>query len=230
VDALRRILGNERHRFASALIVTESLFSMDGDIAPLADLRKLADEFDAALMVDDAHAIGILGPNGRGLCAELGMMPDVLTGTFGKAFGASGAFVLGQPATIQLIENLARSFVFSTAPSPTIAAAALAAVDLVEAADPERVRLRMHVQTLRQGLRALDYRVVDGDRHIIPVILGTPDAATELSSRLLELGVFVHAIRPPTVPQGTSRLRVTPMSSHKPEQIAQALEAFRDAR
>jgi 8-amino-7-oxononanoate synthase len=156
--------------------------------------------------------------------------PDVLTGTFGKACGASGAFVAGPESVVQLVENRARSYVFSTAPSPAVAAAAAASIDLVEGADRERAQLLEHARALREGLRALDYRVVDGESQIIPVLLGAAGAAMELSARLLELGVFVHGIRPPTVPAGTSRLRVTPMASHEPQHIQRALEAFRHAR
>jgi 8-amino-7-oxononanoate synthase len=225
-----QVLSLERHRFKVALVVTESMFSMDGDFAPLAELRALCDQHDAALIVDEAHALGVIGPSGRGLCARAGVSADLLTGTLGKAFGASGAFVSGPAATVQLVENRARSYVFSTAPSPMVPAAAQVAIDLVEVADDRRDRLRVHAQRLRAGLQELGYRVPDGEGHIIPVLLGTPERATELSARLLSAGVFVHPIRPPTVAAGTSRLRVAPMATHEPDQIACALEAFRDAR
>jgi 7-keto-8-aminopelargonate synthetase-like enzyme len=148
----------------------------------------------------------------------------------GKAFGASGAFIAGPAPTVQLIENRARSYIFSTAPSPIIPAAAEAAIDLVEGADSRREQLRVHALRLRVGLRELGYRVPAGEGHIIPVLLGAAEHASQLSARLLQSGVFVHAIRPPTVAPGTSRLRVTPMATHEPGQIASALEAFRDAR
>jgi 8-amino-7-oxononanoate synthase len=230
VDHVEALLRAERQRFAAALVVTESLFSMDGDCAPVGALRALCDRYQSALVVDEAHAIGILGPKGRGLCAREGVAPDLMTGTFGKAFGASGAFAAGASSTIQWIENRARSYVFSTAPSPSLPAAVLAALDLVEAADQRRARLAAHASVLRAGLRELDYRVPDGQGHIIPVLLGSPTRATELSARLLERGVFVHAIRPPTVAPGTSRLRVTPMATHQPWHLEGALNAFRDSR
>jgi 8-amino-7-oxononanoate synthase len=227
---VEELLGAERHRFAAALVVTESMFSMDGDTAPVAALRAICDRYQSALIVDEAHALGVLGPKGRGLCALEGVAPDLMTGTFGKAFGASGAFVAGASATVHWIENRARPYVFSTAPSPSLPAAVLAALDLVEAADQRRARLAEHAARLRAGLRNLDYRVPDGQGHIIPVLLGTPTRATELSARLLERGVFVHAIRPPTVAPGTSRLRVTPMATHQPWHIEAALDAFRQSR
>jgi 8-amino-7-oxononanoate synthase len=225
-----RLLSADRHRFKIALVVTESMFSMDGDYAPLVALRELCDRFDAALVVDEAHALGVLGPAGRGLCARDGVAPDLITGMLGKAFGASGAFVAGPEPTIRLIENRARSYIFSTAPSPIIPAAGEAAIDLVEGADARREQLRVHALRLRVGLRELGYQVPAGEGHIIPVLLGAAEHASQLSARLLESGVFVHAIRPPTVAPGTSRLRVTPMATHQPGQIASALEAFRDAR
>jgi 8-amino-7-oxononanoate synthase len=229
-DHARELLQAGRHRFARALLVTESLFSMDGDVAPIAALRELCDHYDCGLMVDEAHALGVLGPNGRGLCAQESVVPDLLTGTFGKAFGACGAFVAGASTTIQLVENRARSYVFSTALSPSIPAAVLAAFDLVEAAGPARLRLVERATMLRSGLRELGYQLTDARDHIIPVLLGSADHAVELSARLLELGVFAHAIRPPTVAPGTSRLRVTPMATHELQHIEAALRAFHQAR
>ena len=230
VAHVAELLREERANYASALLVTESLFSMDGDFAPVVALRELCDAMDVALVVDEAHALGVIGPAGRGLCAREQVRPDVMTGTFGKAFGASGAFVAGPEPVVRLVENRARSYVFSTAPSPAVPAAAIAAIDLVEHADRERERVLHHARSLRDGLWALGYQVLDAEAQILPVLLGSAHAATELSARLLELGVFVHAIRPPTVAPGTSRLRITPMASHEPQQIARALEAFRDAR
>jgi 8-amino-7-oxononanoate synthase len=226
----RDLLRAERHRFAAALLVTESLFSMDGDVAPLAALRTLCDRYDAALVVDEAHALGALGPTGRGMCELAGVRPDVLTATFGKAFGASGAFAAGPADVVQLIENRARSYVYSTAPSPCMPAAALAAIDLVEVADERRERLRTHARDLRMGLRSLGFQVPDGDSHIIPVLLGAASMASQLSAELLARGVFVHGIRPPTVPAGASRLRVTPMATHEPSHIEQCLAVFREVR
>jgi len=224
VEHCAHLLREYRAHFDLALVVTESLFSMDGDIAPLRELRALADRFDAALYVDDAHAFGVYGPGGRGLCAQAGVTPDLFAATFGKAWGASGAFVAGHSAVVRWIENRARSYVFSTAPSPVVPAAVLAAFDLVERADDRRASLAEHARVLRSGLSALGYEVIAGESQIIAVLLGDASLATQLSAALLERGVFVHGIRPPTVPAGTSRLRISPMATHSPAQIAFALE------
>ena len=230
VEHCAQLLREQRASFELAVVVTESLFSMDGDIAPLGELRALADRHDAALFVDDAHAFGVYGPQGRGLCHALGVVPDLVSATFGKAFGASGAFVAGSSKVIRWIENRARSYVFSTAPSPVVPAAVLAAYEQIELADDRRTRLNQHVQTLRRALNDMGYDVLAGDSHIIPVLLGDPSLATRLSSALLERGVFVHGIRPPTVPAGTSRLRITPMATHAPAHIDYALEQLRALR
>ncbi|MEY4581956.1 MAG: hypothetical protein RL701_6659 [Pseudomonadota bacterium] len=228
IDHVEALLRLHRHQAESAIVVTESLYSMDGDYAPLRELRELCDEFNAALVVDEAHAIGAIGPRGRGLCALLGLVPDILMGSFGKALGASGAFLAAKAPVLQLIENRARSYVFSTAPSPAVAAAALAAIELVEHSGDRRTRLKQHSLRLRAGLSELGYHVLPGDSHIIPVLLGQPGLASEFSQALLERGVFVHGIRPPTVPPGTSRLRIAAMASHTPEHIDFALEKFRE--
>lgn len=230
LHALERILLEHRASRPAALVITEGLFSMDGDLAPLRDLRALCDRFECGLVVDDAHSVGVFGPSGRGLCARDAVVPDLLIGTLGKAFGTSGAFVAGDRETVQLVENRGRSYVFSTAPSPTMAAAALHAIDLVEAADPARARLLDHARRLRRELRALGFDVPEGDSPIIPVHIGAPDETMRLSALLLELGVFVHGVRPPTVPPGTSRLRVSPMATHEPAHIDAALNAFQSLR
>jgi 7-keto-8-aminopelargonate synthetase-like enzyme len=200
---------------------------MDGDVAPLRELHALSREFDGSMLVDEAHALGIRGPRGRGVCAELGIAPALMTGTFGKAFGASGAFVAGAPSLVQLIENRARSYVFSTAPSPVVAAAASAALELVQHEDGRRLQLSAHVKRVREGLTALGYRVLPGDSPIVPVILGAAADATAFSAKLLELGFFVHGVRPPTVPEGTSRLRLIPIATHTDQHITSLIDAFR---
>jgi 8-amino-7-oxononanoate synthase len=227
---LGELLARERASAKAALILTESAFSMDGDLAPLSELRALADRYDAGLLVDEAHSLGVLGPQGRGLCADQGVVPDLLVGTLGKAFGSAGAFVAGTREAVQLVENRARSYIFSTAPTPALAAAAVVATDLVEAADDRRLALLAHTTRLRAALRELEFHVQAGDSHIIPVIIGRPDVTMAVSASLLTHGVFVHGIRPPTVAPGTSRLRITPMASHETEHIDQAIAAFRAVR
>lgn len=225
-DHLESLLRRHRGGADRALIVTDSLFSMDGDIAPLADLASLGRAFEAGLMVDEAHALGVMGPCGRGLAAEQGVTPDAIVGTLGKSFGAAGAFVAGSEPLISWIRNRARSFVFSTAPPPPVARAATAALTLVRQADPERRRLLAYAARLRVKLRALGYDVPDGESQIIPVIVGPNDSTMKISRDLFERGVFVQGIRPPTVPRGTARLRVTPMATHLEDQIERAMAAF----
>jgi glycine C-acetyltransferase len=230
LEALARMLERTRAEGSSALVVTESLFSMDGDLAPLGGLRELCDQFDCGLVVDEAHAVGVLGPHGRGLCAELGIRADALVGTLGKAFGGSGAFIAGSREVVQAVENRARPYIFSTAPSPGLAAAALRATDLVEGADDARTALQRNAARLRGALRRLGFNVPTGASPIIPVLIGQPADTMRLSHQLLERGVFVHGVRPPTVAPGTSRLRVTPMAIHRADQLDFALDAFSSVR
>jgi 7-keto-8-aminopelargonate synthetase-like enzyme len=179
-------------------------------------------------MVDEAHALGVIGPNGRGVCARDGIEPDLLMGTLGKSFGCSGAFVSGSHPAVRLIENRARSYIFSTAPPPALAQGILTATDLVEKADDRRESLRAHTAALRSGLRTCGYRLLPGDAWIIPVMIGAADATMKLSAALLSKRVFVHGIRPPTVAPETCRLRVTPIATHTSAHIATALRAFAD--
>lgn len=223
---LESLLRAHRHEGATAFIVSDALFSMDGDRAPAAALHELARRYDAALVLDEAHSLGVLGPDGRGLAAEAGIVPDVVIGTLGKAFGTAGAFVASSSPVIRLLENRARSFVFSTAPPPPIAAATRCAVALVEAANEARARLRGHSIRLRAALRDQGHRVPEDDTPIVPVLIGDASETMRLSRDLLDLGVFAHGIRPPTVPPGTSRLRIVPMATHTDEQIDRAIAAF----
>lgn len=223
---LERKLRAHRARGRAALVVTESMFSMDGDVPPLAEIARLAREHEAGLVVDEAHALGVMGPHGRGLCQSVGVNPDVVIGTLGKAFGSEGAFAAGADAVVDLLRHRSRSYVFSTAPAAPIAAVATAAVKLVTEADALRSTLRQHSKRLREGLRDLGYDVLAGDGPIIPVMVGEPVPTMELSRQLFEQGVFVHGVRPPTVPEGTGRLRVVPMASHTHDDIEEALQAF----
>jgi 8-amino-7-oxononanoate synthase len=225
-EHLQELLRHERHRAQRALVVTDSLFSMDGVEAPLRELASVARSFEAGLLVDEAHALGILGPSGRGVCAAQEVEPDVIVGTLGKSFGVSGAFAAASEDVISFIRNRARSFVYSTAPPPMAARAALAAIPLVRDADEARATLLAHAARLRSELRILGFEVPDGSSQILPVLLGENDRTMRLSAELLDRGVFVQGIRPPTVPVGTARLRLTPMSTHRTEHIDRVLEAF----
>ncbi len=223
---LEELLRLHRARARRALVVTDSLFSMDGDLAPIADLDGLARTFDAALLVDEAHALGVLGPEGRGACAAAGVEPTVLVGTLGKSFGVAGAFVASSASIASFIRNRARSFVFSTAPPPMLARASVAALRIVRGSDDARSRLLAHARRLRKELASLGFDVPDGASQIVPVLIGQNEPTMRVSADLLERGVFVQGIRPPTVPRGTARLRLTPMATHAREHIEQAIDAF----
>jgi glycine C-acetyltransferase len=223
---LEELLKAHRAKVHRALIATDSLFSMDGVTAPVQALQGLARSFDSGLLVDEAHALGVLGPMGRGVCAELGVAPDLVVGTLGKSFGTAGAFVAGAEPLIDFIRNRARSYVYSTAPSPVLVRAALAALPLVRDADDRRTQLLSHAARLGSALRGLGFDVPDTRSQILPVFVGENDRTMQLSLELFERGVFVQGIRPPTVPVGTARLRLTPMATHRTEHIERAIGAF----
>jgi len=209
------------------LIVTDSVFSMDGDRAPLPSLVAVAEAYHSWLMVDEAHAAGVLGARGAGLAEEDGVAGRITVhmGTLGKALGSAGAYVAGSRALVELVLNRARSFIYTTGIVPAAVAAAGAALDVVAAEPERRATLLAHARTLRDGFRALglDAR---GDTQIVPVVVGDNARALAFAAALLERGVLVLAIRPPTVPEGTARLRVAPMATHTPAQIARVLAAF----
>ena len=213
---------------------------MDGDTAPLAELSALARDFQATLLVDEAHALGVLGPNGRGLCQQAGVIPDVLVGTLGKAFGSFGGFVAGSTLLRTYLLNRSRSFVFTTAVPPPVAAAALAGVQLAlsEEGQRRRARLLLSVEALTAVIRDLPLSqrlAAPGPiappmaAPILPIILGPDSAAVAASAKLDALGLFVPAIRPPTVPDGTSRLRVTLSAAHEDADVARLTAGLRVA-
>jgi 8-amino-7-oxononanoate synthase len=208
----------------AALIVTDGLFSMDGDVARLTDLVALAQRHRCRLLVDEAHATGALGPGGRGSVAAAGLSGevDVVIGTLGKALGSYGAYACANQETIDYLLNTARSFVFSTAPAPPAAAAAMAALEVLES-QPERVqKLIANAATLRRSLAAEGLSVGSSETQIVPVEVGGAAATMALCERILEQGVFAQGIRPPTVPEGSSRLRFTVMSTHRREELERA--------
>jgi len=200
----------------AALIVSDGVFSMDGDVAPLADLVRLAREHRCRLMLDEAHATGALGPGGRGSVAAAGLSGevDLVVGTLGKALGSYGAYVCAGAELREYLLNTARPFIFSTALPPPVLAAALAALELLEA-EPQRVRrLNANAAALRQALAAEGLAVGGGESQIVPLEVGDAERTMQLCERLLERGVFAQGIRPPTVPQGSSRLRFSVMATH----------------
>jgi 7-keto-8-aminopelargonate synthetase-like enzyme len=214
-------------RAARRLIVTDSIFSMDGDRAPLREICDLAERYDAMVMTDEAHGSGVVGPNGAGLVEELGLQSRVTVqmGTLGKAFGTFGAFVTGSDALIDFLINHARTFIYTTALPPPVVAAAAAALTLVQNEPERRESLRRNAQRLHDGLTRLGYRVpVCG--HILPVMVGDAQNTMRISDSLLEHGVFAYGIRPPTVPEGTARIRATVMATHSERDVDDAIKAF----
>jgi glycine C-acetyltransferase/8-amino-7-oxononanoate synthase len=207
-----------------ALIVTDGVFSMDGDVAPLAELLELARRHGARLMVDEAHATGAIGPGGSGTVAAAGLSGevDVVVGTLGKALGSYGAYVCASAETVDFLVNTARPFIFSTAPPPPAAGAALAALDVLEA-EPQLVdHLQANAAALRAGLAAEGLDAGGSRTQIVPIAVGEAETAMELCERVLARGVFAQGIRPPTVPEGSSRLRLTVMATHGREELARA--------
>jgi glycine C-acetyltransferase/8-amino-7-oxononanoate synthase len=208
----------------AALIVSDGVFSMDGDVAPLAELVRLAREHGCRLMIDEAHATGALGPGGRGSVAAAGLSDevDLVVGTLGKALGSYGAYVCASAELRDFLLNTARSFIFSTALPPPALAAASAALELLEA-EPQRVeRLRANAAALREGLLAEGLEAGDGESQIVPLRVGEAEPTMSLCEALLERGVFAQGIRPPTVPPGSSRLRFSVMATHEAADLRDA--------
>ena len=201
----------------AALIVTDGVFSMDGDIAPLPELVDLARRHQCRLLVDEAHATGSIGPGGRGSVAAAGLTGevDVIVGTLGKALGGYGAYVCGSAQLVDFLINSARPFIFSTAPPPPAVAAAHAALELLTEQPKLVERLGANAAALRDGLRGEGLEPIGADTQIVPLVIGEAEDAMALSERLLAEGVFAQAIRPPTVPPGTCRLRLTTMATHR---------------
>ena len=230
-DALRTA-GSFRRR----LLITESLFSMDGDRAPLRELAGLASAHDTTLVVDEAHALGVLGPSGRGLCQDTGIVPDVLIGTLGKAFGSFGGFVAGAEVLRRHLINRSRTFIYTTALPAPVAAAATAAVSLAlsDEGNRRRATLGARVRALRAALARLPLPhpfVPDLEEvgPIVPVVLGPDHAALALSRSLADRGFFVPAVRPPTVAEGTARLRFTLSAAHTEADVLDLAEALRSS-
>ena len=204
-----------------ALIVTDGVFSMDGDVAPLAELLELARRHGARLMVDEAHATGAIGLGGRGSVAAAGLSGevDVVVGTLGKALGSYGAYVCANEEMVDFLVNAARPFIFSTAPPPPAVGAALAALELLEAEPGLVERLQANARTLRTALAAEGLGVGTSRSQVVPIQVGDAGAAMELCEEALRRRVFAQGIRPPTVPEGSCRLRCTVMATHKAEEL-----------
>ncbi len=233
VEHLEWLLQESAADFRRRLIVTDSVFSMDGDIAPLPQITKLAGNYDAALMVDDAHATGILGRCGRGSAEHFGLDYndiDIQMGTLGKALGSCGAYVAGAPQFIDYLINRARSFIYSTALPPAALGASLAAIELLEEEPEHAQRLRYLTDYFRHGLERLGLIVRDDPTPIIPVVVGDSRRTMELSAWFLEQGVFIQGIRPPTVAAGQSLLRVTVTADLTQTDLDRVLALFAERR
>jgi glycine C-acetyltransferase/8-amino-7-oxononanoate synthase len=216
--------GLRRAEGRAAVIVTDSVFSMDGDVAPLEELALLARRHRVRLVVDEAHGTGCLGPGGRGAVHEAGVQDDVdvVVGTLGKALGSYGAFAATDRTTARWLVNAARPFIFSTAPPPPAVAGALAALGLVEARPERAERLQANAGTLRDALAREGFEVAGSTTQVVPLVVGDAGQAVRVCERALEGGVFAQAIRPPTVPEGTSRLRLAVMASHTRVELLEA--------
>lgn len=230
VQFVRDTLRSHRGRYKKVLLLTESIFSMDGDASPLAELVALAGQFDVGLVVDEAHAVGVYGAEGGGLLEELGLQSQVLAklGTLSKAFGCVGGYVAGNSNVIDYLVNTCRSYIFSTAPPAPAMAAARKALQLLRGMPQQRQRLRAQASEVRQTLRQLGWNVPEGDSPIIPVIVGSEQRAMQIGQQLRDSGILVPAIRPPTVPEQTCRLRISLSTQHSTEHCQRLIAAWAD--
>ncbi|OAT24724.1 8-amino-7-oxononanoate synthase [Buttiauxella ferragutiae ATCC 51602] len=227
VPSLQALLAHPHE--GQQLVVTEGVFSMDGDAAPLAEIAQISRNAGALLMVDDAHGIGVMGEEGRGSCDQQQIKPDLLVVTFGKAFGAGGAAVLCSESLADYLLQFARHLIYSTAMPPAQACALSAALNVIRHDESRRAQLRANIAHFRSGAAQLPLKLMASQTAIQPLIVGENQAAVNLASTMRERGFWMTAIRPPTVPPGTARLRVTLTASHTADDIDKLLEALYDA-
>jgi 8-amino-7-oxononanoate synthase len=228
-EALEKLLKLHRKKTKKALIITEALFSMDGDFAPLERLSELKKQFEAILMLDEAHSFGVMGPQGKGLAAQREIEVDIFMATFGKAFGCYGAFIAGTKELIDLIINKARSLLYTTSLPPLLAVAATKALEIIKGEQGEKLRqdLWFNVNRFRAGLEEIGCEFKQSDSQIFPIITKDPTITTKIAHTLLQQGIFVRAIRPPTVPKDESRLRFSIMANHKESHLKQAIDRLK---
>ena len=215
MDKLENIL-KKSSNYNRKLIVTDSVFSMDGDLAPLPDIVRIATEYNAMIMVDEAHGTGVFGENGRGVVEHFNLNKeiDVVMGTLSKAIGSLGGYVSGDIDLISYLRNKARSFMYTTALPPAVCAASIAGINLIQEDPSMRESLWYNVRFIKDKLRSLNINMISSESQIIPILIGDAQKAVEISTLLYEKGILIPAIRPPTVPANSSRLRMTVMSSH----------------
>jgi 8-amino-7-oxononanoate synthase len=235
--ALETMLKTDAGSFRRRLIVTDGLFSMDGDFAPLEELGEIAERYDAMLMVDEAHATGVWGPHGRGSVEHAAVQSPrlpglvaVRVGTLSKALGSAGGFVTGSGELIDWLHNRARPYVFSTASPPALAAASIAALEIIKAEPSRREAVHRNAQTLRDLLHAAGWSTGASASQIVPIVVGAPETALTLAARLAERGFYVPAIRPPSVPAGESLLRVSVSARHTAEDLRRLVKALGSPR
>ena len=215
------------------LVVVDGVFSMDGDLSPLPEIAKICQQEKAWLMVDDAHGLGVLGKEGRGTLSHYGCTIEdvpILMGTLGKSFGTAGAFVAGSEALIETLIQYARTYIYTTAIPPAVAAASLTSLELLKKENWRREKLQTLIKQFRKGAIELGYPLGDSETAIQPILIGVSEQALALSQALQQRGILIAAIRPPTVPKGTARLRVTLSAEHTEEQLAQLLVAMEEVR
>jgi 8-amino-7-oxononanoate synthase len=217
-------------RSGRKLVITDAVFSMDGDLAPLPELLDLCERHDALLLVDDAHGFGVLGEKGRGSLSHFGLdSPRIIyMATLGKAAGVFGAFVAAEQVVIDTLINHAHSYIYTTATPPALAVALQQSLGLIEKGDALRGHLQVLVAELQQGLKGLPWQLMCSETAIQPLLVGDNRPALELSEQLRERGIWVAAIRPPTVPQGTARLRITLSAAHSEQDVEQLVEALHE--
>lgn len=231
--SLTQYLAKPRKDDSRTLVVTDGIFSMDGDIPPLPELANACREKSAWLMVDDAHGFGTLGKNGGGCIEHFGLGQDdvqVLVGTLGKAFGTAGAFVAGSELLIETLIQNARTYIYTTSMPPAIAAATRVSLKLLQAEHWRRERLAELINRFRAGANQLGYQLMDTSSPIQPIVIGTEESALNLAAWLEQQGVLITAIRPPTVPKGTARLRITFCAEHTEQQIDRLLDLLDQAK
>ena len=229
LESLLKTAADYRRR----LIVTDGVFSMDGDIAPLPELVALAERYEAILMVDDAHATGVLGPDGRGAFDHFGLSPaaiDIHMTSGSKALGASGGFICGTSVLIDAIRNRAPAYIYTTAMPPDACASAAAAIDLIQRDARSRQRLWRNTKIIRDRLLSMGFDLARSQTQILPLCVGDAQKTVAISDYLYERGIYLYAIRPPTVPEGQSRLRLSVMATHTDGDMAQLFDAMAAAR
>lgn len=229
IETLERML--ESSTAQRKMVITDSVFSMDGDIAPLRALLELCDRYNAWLLIDDAHGFGVLGEQGRGCLSHFNLhSPRIIyMATLGKAAGVAGAFIAGKKVVIDYLMQNARTYIYTTAMPPALAATSLESLQLIEESDARRHHLRMLVATLKSDLQLKRWQLAESSTPIQPVLIGSNDEVLRVSEHLLEQGILVPAIRPPTVPKGSARLRISLSAAHTEEDVHLLIRALQHA-